>query len=116
MDSSTFNAGTAYTYETMGYKTANLGFGMEFMADGTVVSDMSEWTQVVALSIYSMSDLTTPTSDDPALGLPADADKLYRLDVLVRRDFLRADFCHLHAKCLLDHAEDLFVVVRWHIL
>ena len=61
-------------------------FSPPVMADGTVVSDMSEWTQVVDLSIYSMSDLTTPTSDDPALGLPADADKLYRLDVVVRRN------------------------------
>ena len=32
-DSSTLPAGVAYTHQTLGYKTVNLGFGMEFMMD-----------------------------------------------------------------------------------
>jgi hypothetical protein len=32
----TFGAGTYYTHQTLGYQTVNLGFGMEYMADGTV--------------------------------------------------------------------------------
>jgi hypothetical protein len=32
-DSSTRPAGVAYTHQTMGYQTVNLGFGMEFMMD-----------------------------------------------------------------------------------
>jgi len=33
-DSSTRPAGVAYTHQTLGYQTINLGFGMEFMMDG----------------------------------------------------------------------------------
>jgi hypothetical protein len=33
-DSSTRPAGVAYTHQTLGYQTVNLGFGMEFMMDG----------------------------------------------------------------------------------
>jgi hypothetical protein len=35
-DSSEVGAGVYYTHQTMGYNTVNLGFGMEFMADGVV--------------------------------------------------------------------------------
>jgi len=35
-DASTFDAGVYYTHQTLGYNTVNLGFGMEFIADGTV--------------------------------------------------------------------------------
>jgi len=33
-DSSSRPAGVAYTHQTLGYQTVNLGFGMEFMVDG----------------------------------------------------------------------------------
>jgi len=33
-DSSSCPAGVAYTHQTLGYQTVNLGFGMEFMVDG----------------------------------------------------------------------------------
>ncbi|HYW69207.1 MAG TPA: T9SS type A sorting domain-containing protein, partial [bacterium] len=33
-DSTTRSAGVAYTHQTLGYQTVNLGFGMEFMVDG----------------------------------------------------------------------------------
>jgi len=36
LDSSTYGAGTAYTHQTLGYQTVNLGFGMEYIADGIV--------------------------------------------------------------------------------
>jgi len=32
-DSTTRSAGVAYTHQTLGYQTVNLGFGMEFMVD-----------------------------------------------------------------------------------
>jgi len=34
VDTSTEPAGVAYTHQTLGYQTVNLGFGMEFMMDG----------------------------------------------------------------------------------
>ncbi len=34
LDSSSRPAGVAYTHQTLGYQTVNLGFGMEFMVDG----------------------------------------------------------------------------------
>jgi len=36
IDTSTYGAGCAYTDATSSYQTVNLGFGMEFIADGTV--------------------------------------------------------------------------------
>jgi hypothetical protein len=36
LDSSTYGAGTYYTHQTLGYQTVNLGFGMEYIADGNV--------------------------------------------------------------------------------
>jgi hypothetical protein len=35
LDASTLPAGVAYTHQSMGYHTVNLGFGFEFMRDGT---------------------------------------------------------------------------------
>jgi len=35
LDTNTEPAGVAYTHQTLGYQTVNLGFGMEFMMDGT---------------------------------------------------------------------------------
>ena len=35
LDTTTDPAGVAYTHQTLGYRTVNLGFGMEFMMDGT---------------------------------------------------------------------------------
>jgi hypothetical protein len=37
-DTSTLPAGVAYTHQTMGYQTVNLGFGMEFMMDSMETS------------------------------------------------------------------------------
>jgi hypothetical protein len=37
-------AGSAYTHATMGYQTVNLGFGMEYMADGTVDGGSGNYT------------------------------------------------------------------------
>jgi hypothetical protein len=38
------DAGVAYTHATLGYQTVNLGFGMEFMADGTVNGGSGNYT------------------------------------------------------------------------
>jgi hypothetical protein len=38
------SAGVAYTNQTMGYQTVNLGFGMEFMMDGTYDGGSSNYT------------------------------------------------------------------------
>ncbi|MCK4513335.1 T9SS type A sorting domain-containing protein, partial [bacterium] len=38
LDTSTLPAGVAYTHQSMGYQTVNLGFGMEFMMDSMETS------------------------------------------------------------------------------
>jgi len=43
-DSTELPAGVAYTHPTLGYQTVALGFGMEFMADGTVNGGASNYT------------------------------------------------------------------------
>jgi hypothetical protein len=43
-DSATKPAGVAYTHPTMGYQTVNLGFGMEFVMDGTYDGGSSNYT------------------------------------------------------------------------
>lgn len=37
-------AGVAYTHPTMGYQTVNLGFGVEFMRDGTTLGGSANYT------------------------------------------------------------------------
>jgi hypothetical protein len=37
-------AGVAYTHATMGYQTVNLGFGIEFMMDGTTLGGSANYT------------------------------------------------------------------------
>jgi hypothetical protein len=44
LDSVTRPAGVAYTHPTSTYQTVNLGFGMEFIADGTVGGGASNYT------------------------------------------------------------------------
>jgi len=44
LDAATFGAGVAYTHATAGYQTVNLGFGMEFIADGTVGGGAGNYT------------------------------------------------------------------------
>jgi len=44
LDSSTYGAGTYYTHQTLGYQTVNLGFGMEYIADGVVGAGASNYT------------------------------------------------------------------------
>ena len=61
-------------------------FSPPIAADKTIVPGFDGWKQSVALSIYSVSDLTHPTALDPTLGLPPESDKVYRLDVTVQHD------------------------------
>jgi len=44
------------------------------------------WKQKVALSIYAVGALTTPTGMDPKLGIPPESAYVYRLDVTVQKD------------------------------
>jgi len=44
LDTTTDPAGVAYTHQTLGYQTVNLGFGMEFMMDGTVGGGSGNYT------------------------------------------------------------------------
>jgi hypothetical protein len=44
LDTSTEPAGVAYTHQTLGYRTVNLGFGMEFMMDGTGAGGSDNYT------------------------------------------------------------------------
>jgi hypothetical protein len=44
MGGSFHDAGCAYTHATMGYQTVNLGFGMEYIADGTVDGGAGNYT------------------------------------------------------------------------
>ncbi len=64
----------------------NASFSPPILADGTVASGFTGWRQSVALSIYALNDLSTPTADDPAQGLPAESALIYRLDVSVLHD------------------------------
>jgi hypothetical protein len=43
-DTSTKPAGVAYAHPTLGYKTINLGFGVEFMMDGTTFGGSGNYT------------------------------------------------------------------------
>ena len=44
LDTNTEPAGVAYTHQTLGYQTVNLGFGMEFMMDGTAGGGSANYT------------------------------------------------------------------------
>jgi hypothetical protein len=44
LDSTELPAGTYYTNQTLGYQTVNLGFGMEYIADGVVGAGASNYT------------------------------------------------------------------------
>jgi hypothetical protein len=44
LDTTTEPAGVAYTHQTLGYQTVNLGFGMEFMMDGTAGGGSANYT------------------------------------------------------------------------
>ena len=44
LDTTTDPAGVAYTHQTLGYQTVNLGFGMEFMMDGTAGGGSANYT------------------------------------------------------------------------
>ena len=56
-------------------------FSPPILADGNAVDGFDDWSQDVSLSVFSVDDLSQPTADDPADGLPPDASKLYRLQV-----------------------------------
>jgi prepilin-type N-terminal cleavage/methylation domain-containing protein len=58
-------------------------FSPPILADGSAAEGYDDWQQNVDLSVYSLSDLTMPTDDDPADGLAPESDKIYRLDVEV---------------------------------
>lgn len=61
-------------------------FSPPIFADGSTVPDMSGWCQDVDLTVFDMNDLSNPTEDAPEDGLPADADKLYRLRVTIEHE------------------------------
>ncbi|MEE8572012.1 MAG: T9SS type A sorting domain-containing protein [Gemmatimonadota bacterium] len=44
LDTNTEPAGVAYTHQTLDYQTVNLGFGMEFMMDGTGAGGSANYT------------------------------------------------------------------------
>jgi hypothetical protein len=80
-------AGVAYTHPTMGYQTVNLGFGMEFMMDGTFDGGSSNYTPegYYHTGIEDRVDLMqnimaffakTPTADGTGIAGGAAADVL----------------------------------------
>lgn len=64
----------------------NASFSPPILADGGVAPGFEGWRQNVHLSVYALSDLTTPTADDPADGLPPESARIYRLDVSILHD------------------------------
>ena len=79
-DRITSPAGVAYTHETMGYRTVNLGFGVEFMMDfllpnGHYVSGLPDRTDLLTniLEYFGKEPTGTPTS------APEDAARVTRL-------------------------------------
>jgi len=69
-------------------------FSPPVLSNGTVTSSFDGWSQHVALSVYAISDPENPTADDPAVGIPADGTKLYRLEVLIRENGQDIDTFH----------------------
>jgi hypothetical protein len=61
-------------------------FSPPILADCSADSDFAGWKQSVALSVYSVDDLTHPTNLDPAAGLPPESGHVYRLDVTMLQD------------------------------
>jgi prepilin-type N-terminal cleavage/methylation domain-containing protein len=56
-------------------------FSPPIKADKSSWSQYSGWSQSVDLAVYDLSDLSTPTLDDPLLGLSEDGTRIYRLTV-----------------------------------
>lgn len=61
-------------------------FTPPILADLSVAPGYAGWKQSVALSVYAVSDLTTPTALNPAAGLPPESDHVYRLVVTMLHD------------------------------
>ena len=61
-------------------------FSPPIEADGGLTHGLDGWRQNVSLSVYSLDGLSTPSSCDPADGLPPDSAQLYRLDVSILHD------------------------------
>jgi prepilin-type N-terminal cleavage/methylation domain-containing protein len=61
-------------------------FTPPILSDKTVAPGFEGWKQKVALSIYAVGALTTPTGMDPKLGIPPESAYVYRLDVTVQKD------------------------------
>lgn len=61
-------------------------FEPPILADGTVAPGFDGWEQDVALSIFGLDDLETPTNLDPADGLAAESGFIYLLEVTVSHD------------------------------
>ena len=53
------------------------------MADGSLIPDLYEWRQNVALTVYELDSLTTPMPCDPADGVPPESAQIYKLDVSI---------------------------------
>jgi hypothetical protein len=55
-------------------------------ADKTRDNTRAAWKQDVQLELFSLDDLQTSTGEDPALGVPEGAERLYRVTVTVVDD------------------------------
>jgi len=64
----------------------NASFSPPILSDGSVAPGFEGWRQNVDLSVCALSDLATPTTDDPADGLPPESALIYRLDVSILHD------------------------------
>jgi prepilin-type N-terminal cleavage/methylation domain-containing protein len=56
-------------------------FSPPLKGDGSTDGEHPGWTQTVDLAVFDLSDLSTPTADDPTAGLPEDGPLVYRLTV-----------------------------------
>jgi prepilin-type N-terminal cleavage/methylation domain-containing protein len=61
-------------------------FSPPILADASVAPGFEGWGQHVALSIYALDDLTTPTTLNPADGLAPECGHIYLLEVSVEHD------------------------------
>jgi prepilin-type N-terminal cleavage/methylation domain-containing protein len=66
-------------------------FSPPIKADRSADTSLVGWTQQVGLTVYDLSDLSTPTRDDPTVGLSSDASKVYKLSVTVLENGSVAD-------------------------
>ncbi|MHC4844787.1 MAG: PulJ/GspJ family protein [Planctomycetota bacterium] len=63
---------------------AGASFSPPLRADLTELPTMSGWKQEVALEVYALGDLTTPTLEDPTDAFGPHSDRLLKLIVTVK--------------------------------